>query len=147
VGNRILPKYFPPTENMMLLANISRNFPLGDIIVRNNNFLSKGPNPEFFYARISHPYQVHCNENSIYVFLFWKLRDLSLNFHIHVSVSDLYIPRIGPHISLQQNRQIDRGNIHKSLTDTWMWKLVLWPCNSFSGNICFQFSVLVLCNV
>ncbi len=39
---------------------------------------------------------VHCQENSIYVFLFplflfWELRSLSLNFHIHVSVSDLYI--------------------------------------------------------
>ncbi len=30
---------------------------------------------------------------------------------IHVSVTDLYIPRIGPHIFLQQNWQIDRGNI------------------------------------
>jgi hypothetical protein len=28
-----------------------------------------------------------------------------------VSVSDLYVPRIGPHIFLQQNRQTDRGNI------------------------------------
>jgi hypothetical protein len=28
-----------------------------------------------------------------------------------------------------------------------MWKLGLWPCNSFSGNICFEFSVLVLCSV
>jgi hypothetical protein len=46
-----------------------------------------------------------------YVFLFWELRGLSPNFHIHVSVSDLYIPRIGPHISLQQNRQTDPGNI------------------------------------
>jgi hypothetical protein len=53
----------------------------------------------------------HCNENPIYVFLFWELRVLSPNFHIHVSVSDLYIPRIGPHIFLQQNRQIDQGNI------------------------------------
>ncbi len=44
--------------------------------------------------------QLHCNENSIYVFLFWKLRSLSPNFHLHVSVSDLYIPRIGPHIWL-----------------------------------------------
>jgi hypothetical protein len=26
-------------------------------------------------------------------------------------------------------------------------ELGLWPCNSFSGNICFQFSVLVLCSV
>jgi hypothetical protein len=42
---------------------------------------------------------IHCKENSIYVFLFWELRGLSPNFHIHVSVSDLYIPIIGPHIS------------------------------------------------
>jgi hypothetical protein len=43
-------------------------------------------------------------ENPIYVFLFWELCGLSHNFHIHESVSDLYIPRIGPHISLQENR-------------------------------------------
>ncbi len=36
----------------------------------------------------------------------WELRGLSPNFHIHVSVSHLYIPRIGPHISW-----------HKSLTN------------------------------
>ncbi len=41
----------------------------------------------------------HCNENPIYVVLFWELRGLSSNFHIHVYVTDLYIPRIGPHIS------------------------------------------------
>ncbi len=33
------------------------------------------------------------------VFLFWELHGLRPNFHIHVSVNDLYIPRIGPHIS------------------------------------------------
>ncbi len=44
-------------------------------------------------------------ENLIYVFLFWELCGLSPNFRIHVSVSDSYIPRIGPHISLQYNRQ------------------------------------------
>jgi hypothetical protein len=32
-------------------------------------------------------------------------------FPLHVSVSDLYIPRISPHISLQQNRQTDPRNI------------------------------------
>jgi hypothetical protein len=52
---------------------------------------------------------IHCNENPIYVFLVWELRGLSHSFHIHVSVSDLYIPRIGPHIFLQKNRNIDCG--------------------------------------
>ncbi len=27
-----------------------------------------------------------------------------------------------------------------------MWKLGLWPRNSISGNICFEFSVFVLCS-
>jgi hypothetical protein len=40
-----------------------------------------------------------------------ELRGLSPNFHIHASVGDLYMPRIGPRIFLQQNRQTDRGNI------------------------------------
>ncbi len=51
------------------------------------------------------------NENPIYVFLFWELHGLSPNFPIHVSVSGLYIPRIGPHIFLHQNRQTDPGTI------------------------------------
>ncbi len=37
-------------------------------------------------------------KNPIYVFLFWELRVLSPNYHIHVSVSDLYIPKIGSRI-------------------------------------------------
>ncbi len=37
--------------------------------------------------------------------------------------------------------------IYKSLTDTCMWKLGLWLRNSFFGNIFFEFSVLVLCDV
>jgi hypothetical protein len=39
-----------------------------------------------------------------------------------------------------------RGNIltaHRHRT----WKVKLWLRSSFSGNICFEFSVLVLCNV
>ncbi len=47
----------------------------------------------------------HCKENSIYVFPKKKLR--SLNFHINVSVSDLYIPPIGPPFFMQQTRQTD----------------------------------------
>jgi hypothetical protein len=40
-----------------------------------------------------------------------ELFGLSPNFHIEVPVSDLYVPRIAPHIFLQQKRQTDRGNI------------------------------------
>jgi hypothetical protein len=70
---------------------------------------------------------------------------LSPNFHIHVSVSDLYIPRIGPHISSRRKVRPIVG-IYNSLTDTWMWKLGLRPRYSFSGNICFKFSAFCLCS-
>jgi hypothetical protein len=56
-------------------------------------------------------YVTHCKENAIYAFLFWELGGLSPNFHIHVSLNDLYIPRISPNISLQQNRQTNPRNI------------------------------------
>ncbi len=63
--------------------------------------------------KVSYSKLAHCNGNSIYVLLFWVFRGLSPHFHIHVSVSDLYIPKIGTqHIfPEQQNMQIDRGNI------------------------------------
>ncbi len=57
---------------------------------------------------------VHYNENPIYVFYVFpekELCGLSPSFHIHVPVSDLYTPRIGPHIFLQQKRQTNPGNI------------------------------------
>ncbi len=50
----------------------------------------------------------------IYVFTEMKLRDLVPNFHIHVTVSNLYIPTISPPILLQQPMM----GIYKSLTDT-----------------------------
>jgi hypothetical protein len=40
-----------------------------------------------------------------------KLHWLVPNSYIHVSVSDLYIPRIDLPILLQPNRQTDPGNI------------------------------------
>jgi hypothetical protein len=47
-------------------------------------------------------YHVHCTKNLIYVFPEKELRDLSPN---SVSVRNLYIPRISPHIGALQNRQ------------------------------------------
>ncbi len=57
-------------------------------MVINNFFLN------FYY--IGEKNVLHCNGNPVYAFLFWELRG---QFHIHLSVSDLYSPRIGPHIS------------------------------------------------
>ncbi len=59
----------------------------------------------------------HCNENLIYVFLFWELRGLSPNFYIHVAVSDLYTPKIGPHSSCSRIGRSMEGK-YKSHTDT-----------------------------
>jgi hypothetical protein len=46
-------------------------------------------------------------------------------FHIHVSVSVLHIPRIDPHIFLQQDRQIDPGNIKIAY---WHFNCRNWDC-------------------
>jgi hypothetical protein len=59
----------------------------------------------------SPPLQVHCTESPINVFPEIKLRGLVPNSYIHVSVRDLYIPRIGLPIWLQQNRQTHPWNI------------------------------------
>ncbi len=84
----------------------------------------------------------HGNENPIYVFLSgnWAASVPSSTFMclwtIYIFPGHIFsCSRIG--------RQI--MGIYKSLTDTWVWKLGLTPHNSFSGNICFEFSVLCLC--
>ncbi len=71
----------------------------------------------------------HRKENPIYVFPKKKLRGLSPNFHIHVSVSDLYIPPIGPPIFLQQNRQ----------TDLWAYIIAHRNINVGTGKEATQF--------
>jgi hypothetical protein len=53
----------------------------------------------------------HCNENPIYVFLFWDFRGLSPNFHIHVPQRVIYSQDRSTYF-VQQNRQIDLGNIY-----------------------------------
>ncbi len=62
-----------------------------------------------------------------------EYRGLGPNFHIHASVSDLYIPTIGLPILLEEICRPILG-LYKSLTDTWMWKLGLRPRNSQKRN-------------
>jgi hypothetical protein len=47
-------------------------------------------------GQLHSPSYIVLHTTTAIIFLFWELRGLSPNFHIHVSVSDLYIPRIGP---------------------------------------------------
>ncbi len=80
----------------------------------------------------------HCKDILIYVFPEKELRGLSPNFHIHVAVSNLYIPTFGPPIFLQQNRQTDPRNINRLQKH----ECRNWDCRravpSFPGNICFK---------
>jgi hypothetical protein len=61
-----------------------------------------------------------------------ELRGLSPNFHIHVSVSDLYIPRIGLPILLQENmwtdpgEYINRSQIHDLEIGTEAAQFLFW---------------------
>ncbi len=50
-------------------------------------------------------------ENSKQIFPEKELREHCTNFHIHVSLSDLYIPTIGLPILLQEKMWTDPGNI------------------------------------
>jgi hypothetical protein len=59
---------------------------------------------------------------------------LSPNFHIHVTVSELYIPTMVLPIVLQEICGPILGLLYKSLTDKRMWKLGLRPRNSQKRN-------------
>ncbi len=72
-------------------------------------------------------------ENSKQIFPQKELRGHSPNFHIHLSVSDLYIPTIDLPTLLQEICGPILG-MHKSFTDTWMCKLGLKPRNSQKRN-------------
>ncbi len=81
--------------------------------------------------------RLHCalqrtfTENVKHIFPGRELRGHSPNFHIRVSVSDLYIPTIELPILLGD----------RSLTDTWMWKLGLRHHNSQKKKSKTRFSL------
>ncbi len=74
-----------------------------------------------------------------------ELHGLSPIFHIHVSVSDLYIPTIGLPIFCCRKIGGPILGICKSLTDTWMIKFWQRPRNCFSGNTLMGFSLQCGC--
>ncbi len=95
---------------------------------------------------------VHCNKNPIYVFLFWELRRLSPNFHIHVCVSDLYIPMIGPQISCSRIARSIVGILYMWNWDCaeflfWEYLFQIFGIGSFQGgkDIVFITCILRVC--
>jgi hypothetical protein len=78
-----------------------------------------------------------------------KLRGLVPNFYIYASVSDLYIPTIGPPIFCRKNRRTDRGTIRvnnsqKHECGNWAWG----PAVSFLGIFVSNFgSVSLRCGL
>jgi hypothetical protein len=56
---------------------------------------SRLPRDALFSTVSTAQHKVHCKEISTYECPKMELRGLSPNFRMHVSVSDLYIPRIG----------------------------------------------------
>ncbi len=95
----------------------------------------------FFGILIYCYFSLHCKEISVYVFAEKKLRGLSPNFHIHMYVSDLYIPTIGPPNFLQQNRQ----TYFLPFSNEW-WNVIsvfqLSICGTYQ-NICLIFFLVV----
>jgi hypothetical protein len=83
---------------------------------------------------------LHCKENPIYVFPGIKLRGLSHNFHIHISVSDLYSPTIGPPTFLEQNRQTDCIGKIKSKYECMNWERgrAVSFLGIFVSNFCYS---------
>ncbi len=63
-----------------------------------------------------------------------------------MSVSDLYIPTIGPPIFLQQNKQTDRGDMYIDHRNMNVGIGTLVAVQFHFVNICFEFSVLCLCS-
>jgi hypothetical protein len=82
----------------------------------------------------SHALQRQNAENFKQLFPEKEYRGLSPNFHIHVSVSELYISTMGLPFLLEEICGPILG-IYESLTDTGMWKLGLRPRNSQKRNI------------
>jgi hypothetical protein len=151
----VRPRNSPPPSPHLgsytraLLVSHRRNFfvtPCRADLLQSPQGISLWPSSSHLYKLQSRPPFLpappHCNGYSVYIFLFWELRGLSPNFHINVSVSDLYIPRIGPHISSSRKGRPFLG-IYNLLTDTWMWKLGLRPRYSFPGNILFPIFVIL----
>jgi hypothetical protein len=75
-----------------------------------------------------------------------ELQGLSPNCRIHVSVRDLYIPRVSVHIFSGSRTSRPILGIHKSLKRHMNVEIGTEAAQLLSGNMCFEFSALCLCS-
>ncbi len=114
-----IPSSLPPPAYEHVSPNFQLLLPPITMVSPCLCFAGLSLHPTLFFIVAFHDFlarQYTVQKNRIYVFPKKELRGLSSISYIHVSVSDLYIPTIGPHIWLQQNRQTIL-EIFKSLTD------------------------------
>ncbi len=64
---------------------------------------------------------LQCKQDPICVFPEMKLLGLVPNFHIHVSVSDLHIPKDSPPKEERSSEYINRSQIHIHEWRNWEW--------------------------
>ncbi len=96
----------------------------------------------------------HCYENAIYIFLLWALPVIMQSQFPHSCICERFIKSLDLSIYfLKENRQVDHGNIliASQTHECGNWHcghaIPFWENNySFFGNICWEFSVLVLCS-
>ncbi len=80
---------------------------------------------------------LHCKLDPIYLFPEMSLPRLVHDFHIHVSVSNFYIPRIGLPLLLQQNWWTDPGK---------MWITQIFECRNWEWGCTVSFLGIIVSN-
>jgi hypothetical protein len=91
--------------------------------------------------------RMHCKEIWIYIFPEKELRGLSPNFHIHVYVSDLYIPTFGPPIFPQKKGRLIRGIAAQFLSWEYLFRIfaiVSLQCGIMKSLSEFQLRISIL---
>jgi hypothetical protein len=122
----VIPTVPVPTPSAMVSAQVVAPPPLPQTFTTQQWLSGKQPSAQ-------HALQRQTTKISKQIFPEKDYQGLSPNFHIHASVSDLYIPTIGLPILLEEICRTILG-LYKLLTDTRMWKLGLRPHYSQKRN-------------
>ncbi len=88
--------------------------------------------------------QLHCKDDPIYVIPDMKLRGLVPNFHIHVTVSDLYSHNRSTYFAAGRPTVGIFNRSHKHEFGNWEWGRAVSFLGIFVSN--FRYSVFAVCS-